>query len=215
MDHRSRSGKYNKSVQIGSFHPFIHPDKASKHIHVPRFTNPDTSSQIDLPNPTTPHPPQPSNQQPPASRHESLPTTRTKSLPSALLHLNPALFQLLRHLRLDISLPNPYSRKLWQTTFATQLSTFVLAIDEGVRLRSLRVLISSWHYFREVCEWQTAVLVEGLGQMEVKGNVEVRGRGFGSEVVGMLREVGLGEMVTRRGQTTILIFSSEARQGCC
>jgi len=46
--------------------------------------------------------------------------------------------------------------------------------------------------------------------MEVKGNVEVRGRGFGSEVVGMFREVGLGEMVTREGGG-----GGGVGRGCC
>lgn len=44
-----------------------------------------------------------------------------------------------------------------------------------------------------------AVLVGSLGELEVGGNVQVRGRGFGKEVVGGIREVGLGERMMRKG----------------
>ena len=44
-----------------------------------------------------------------------------------------------------------------------------------------------------------AVLVRGLGELEVGGDVQVRGRGFGREVVGGIREVGLGGRMMREG----------------
>ena len=44
-----------------------------------------------------------------------------------------------------------------------------------------------------------AVLVRGLGELEVGGDVQVRGRGFGRDVVGGIREVGLGGWMMREG----------------
>jgi hypothetical protein len=75
---------------------------------------------------------------------------------------------------------------------ATQLANFVNAIDHGQRLKDFEIMISSWHYFREVCDWQTDVLVEAFGELEVRGDVQVRGRGFGGEVMGRMKVVGLG-----------------------
>jgi hypothetical protein len=37
--------------------------------------------------------------------------------------------------------------------------------------------------------------MEALGELDMRGNVQVRGRGFGKEVLGRLGEVGLGRMV--------------------
>ncbi|KAM0689627.1 hypothetical protein Q7P36_010498 [Cladosporium allicinum] len=135
-----------------------------------------------------------------------LPDPTSHPLPSALphLHLHQETHRQqnsLRHLTLALSLPNPYSRKLWQTTFATQLSAFVnnTLDNRGQRLKTFKLLLSSWHYFREICEWQMAVLVRGLGELEVGGDVQVRGRGFGRDVVGGIREVGLGGWMMREG----------------
>jgi hypothetical protein len=123
-------------------------------------------------------------------------TTLTSTLPCEDI----ARLQSIRYLRLNISLPNPYSRKTWQTTLASQLTDFGNAINKGHRLKEFKVLISSWHYFREICDWQTDVLAEGLGQLEVKGNVQVRGRGFEMGVRKQLGEVGLaGRMMGEGG----------------
>lgn len=101
----------------------------------------------------------------------------------------------IRHLRLDIYLPERYSRKLWEGTFATQLASLVRALDKGQRLRELKVMIASWHDFRTLCDWQATVLLQGFGGLEVKGDVQVRGRGFSREVRREMAEIGLaGEM---------------------
>ena len=82
---------------------------------------------------------------------------------------------------------------------ATQIANFVNAIDHGQRLKDFKVMISSWHYFREVCDWQTDVLAEGLGQLEVRGDVQVRGRGFETEVRKKMGGIGLGEKMVMEG----------------
>lgn len=124
----------------------------------------------------------------------------TEFLFSTLPWQNPTLFQHLRHLRLDIYLPEPYGRKIWEGTFATQLANFAKALDKGQRLRELKVLIASWHDFRSLGEWQAAVLMDGLGSLEVRGDVQVRGRGFNREAVNKMREIGLGEKMRDGGR---------------
>jgi hypothetical protein len=168
----------------------------SKPIDIPkdRFLISSTPTQTELPDPTS-HPSSPTDNK--SKNHHST----TNHLASPIPQLNPAHLRSIRHLRLNLSLPNPYSRKTWQTTFATQLANFVNAIDNGHRLKDFKVLISSWHYFREVCDWQTDVLVEGLGKLEVKGDVQVRGRGFDVGVREELGEVRLSGMMMREGAT--------------
>jgi hypothetical protein len=166
----------------------------SKPIDIPkdRFLISSTPTQTELPDPTS-HPSSPTDNR--SKNHHST----TNHLASPIPQLNPTHLRSIRHLRLNPSLPNPYSRKTWQTTFATQLSDFVNAIDKGHRLRNLKVLFSSWHYFREVCDWQTDILVEAFGELEVRGDVQVRGRGFGGEVIGRMKAVGLGGRMMREG----------------
>jgi hypothetical protein len=93
----------------------------------------------------------------------------------------------------------PYSQKIWQGPFASQLASFVRAVDGGHRLKDLKILISSWHYFREMRDWQIAILVQGLGVLDVRGDVQVRGRGFEREVRERIREIGLGQMMRGGG----------------
>jgi hypothetical protein len=149
-----------------------------------RFLISSTPTQTELPDPTSHALSLIANNKPNHS-----PTNLLKSL---IPHLNLTHLRSIRHLRLNLSLPNPYSRKIWQTAFARQLRNFVNAIDNGHRLKDLKVMILSWHYFREVCDWQTDVLVEAFGELEVRGDVQVRGRRFGGEVMGRMKAVGLG-----------------------
>jgi hypothetical protein len=55
--------------------------------------------------------------------------------------------------------------------------------------------------------------VEGLGALEVRGDVQVRGRGFVSELAGKMREVGLGEMM--RGEGGWRKYGCEGREVSC
>jgi hypothetical protein len=81
----------------------------------------------------------------------------------------------LRHLRLNLYLPDPYSTRLWEDVLAQRLSSLVKAIDNGQRLKDLRVLIVTWHQFRDLSTRQAEVL--GIfEQMQMRGHVQVRTR---------------------------------------
>ena len=147
-----------------------------------------TTTQTGLQDPTEcpPDSHQPTNNN---NTHDEATTPLLSTLPWQ----NPTIFQDLRHLRLDLYLPEPYSRKVWQGAFATQLANFIHALDKGQRLREFKVLISSWHNFRGLGDWQAVVLLDGLGRMEVRGDAQVRGRGFDHELGSQMRKIGLGK----------------------
>ena len=106
----------------------------------------------------------------------------------------------LRHLRLDIYLPNPYNTRLWNDTLARRLSKFVQSIENGVRLRDLRILIASWYHFGALSARQAAVLGI-LGQIHTTGHIQIKTRSLGERLRSTLRDLDLPNKM-RDVQTT-------------
>jgi hypothetical protein len=96
----------------------------------------------------------------------------------------------LRHLRVDLYLPDPYRRGLWTDALAKQLAGLIVAVSNGGKLKDLRVLIATWHRFRELADWQTEVL-SLLGQFSVRGHTQVRTRSLDGKLRATLGELGL------------------------
>jgi hypothetical protein len=87
----------------------------------------------------------------------------------------------LRHLRLNLYLPPQHDKTMWTERFSKQLSSFVEAIDQGVRLRDFKILIGTWHGIRsELGAPQTAAF-DLLAQMQVRGTVQVRTRSLDAQ----------------------------------
>jgi hypothetical protein len=95
----------------------------------------------------------------------------------------------LRHVRLDLYLPDPYDKRLWNT-FARQLAQFADSVANGAKLRELRVLIATWHRFHELSDQHIKVL-ESLGQLSVKGSVQVRTWSLDGKLRAALQDLGL------------------------
>jgi hypothetical protein len=96
----------------------------------------------------------------------------------------------LRHLRLNLYLPDPYSTKLWEDVLAQQLSKLIEAIDNGQRLKDLKILIVTWHHFRDLSTWQAKVL--GIfEQMNTRGNVQVKTRSLDRKLKAALHDLDL------------------------
>jgi hypothetical protein len=64
---------------------------------------------------------------------------------------------------------------MWAERFSKQLSSFVQAIDQGVRLRDFKILIGTWHGIRDLGAPQMAAF-DLLAQMQVRGTAQVRTR---------------------------------------
>lgn len=96
----------------------------------------------------------------------------------------------LRHLRLDIYLPNPYDTRLWNDTLAQRLSKFVQSVENGVRLRDLRILIASWYHFGDLSTRQAAVLGI-LGQIRTRGHIQIKTRSLGERLRSTLRDLDI------------------------
>jgi hypothetical protein len=96
----------------------------------------------------------------------------------------------LRHLRLNLYLPDPYVTRLWEDVLAQRLSSLVKAIDNGQRLKDLRVLIVTWHQFRDLSTRQAEVL--GIfEQIQMRGHVQVRTRCIDGKLRATLHDLGL------------------------
>jgi hypothetical protein len=78
-----------------------------------------------------------------------------------------------RHLKLNLYLPNPYDKRLWENTLTKRIIGFVQAINNNERLRDLKILIATWYHFRGLSIQQAAVL-NILGQIRVQGHVQVK-----------------------------------------
>lgn len=103
-------------------------------------------------------------------------------------HPNPT--RDLRHLRLDLYLPDPYNKKLWVDTLVTQLARFSASISGGNKLKDLRILIATWHCFRELSDWQADVL-RVLQQVTLRGHVQVRTRSLDGKLKAALQSLDL------------------------
>lgn len=75
------------------------------------------------------------------------------------------------HLRVDLYLPDPYNQRLWTNTLAKQLTSTIVSVGNGTRLKDMRILIATWHRFRELNEWQAEVLGL-LGNLNVRATLK-------------------------------------------
>ena len=96
----------------------------------------------------------------------------------------------LRHLRINVWLPDPYRTTSWEDGLAAQLARFVEIVERGKRLQSLRVLIATWHNFKTLNVRQTAVLGV-LDSTRVRGDLQVRTRSLGKITETTLRNLNL------------------------
>ena len=103
---------------------------------------------------------------------------------------HPSLMKDIRHLRIDLYLPDPYKRELWTDTLAKQLSSLIISVGNGTKLKDMKVLIATWHRFRELTEWQTEVLGL-LGQFSVRGHTQVRTRSLDGKLRAALQRLDL------------------------
>jgi len=79
---------------------------------------------------------------------------------------------------------------MWTERFSKQLSSFVEAIDQGVRLRDFKILIGTWHCIRELGAPQMAAF-DLLAQMHVRGTVQVRTRSLDAQGKAVVQKLDL------------------------
>jgi len=96
----------------------------------------------------------------------------------------------LRHLRLNLYLPAQHDTAMWADRFSKQLSSFVEAIDHGVRLKDFKILIGTWHGICELEAPQMAAF-DLLAQMQVRGTVQVRTRSLDVQGKAVVQELDL------------------------
>lgn len=96
----------------------------------------------------------------------------------------------LRDLRIDLFLPDPYKRRLWTDALTKQLIDLIMSVANGRKLKDLRILIATWHRFRELTDWQTGVLGL-LEQFSVRGHTQVRTRSLDGKLRAALGELDL------------------------
>ena len=102
----------------------------------------------------------------------------------------PDVITTLRHLRLNLYLPDPYSVRLWEDVLAQQLANLIRAFDNGRRLRDLRVLIVTWHQFRDLSTRQAEML--GIfEQVHMRGHVQVKTRSIDGKLRAALHNLDL------------------------
>lgn len=100
--------------------------------------------------------------------------------------------QRLRHLRLNLYLPNPYNTMLWDDKLLKRLAELLQAIDNGSRLKDLKILIATWYHFHGITSRQAATLGV-LRQMTIHGHVEVRTRSISAELRAALQDLNLAD----------------------
>lgn len=97
---------------------------------------------------------------------------------------------------------------------AMQLQQFVASFDDRSHLRDLRILIASWHRFRDLPDWQADILGL-LGQLTVRGRIEVRTRSLDGKVKTALQSLDLTNKVRDRPKSRKVDGSEEDCQlGC-
>jgi hypothetical protein len=94
------------------------------------------------------------------------------------------------HLKLNLYLPNPYDKELWESTLTKRLIKFVEAINNNERLRDLKILIATWYHFHGLSIRQAAVL-DILGQIRVQGHVQVKTRSIDGKLRAALQNLDL------------------------
>ena len=114
----------------------------------------------------------------------------------------------LRHLRINLYLPDPYNKRLWTDGLAEQLASLIASFDNGTKLKDLRILISTWHCFRELSEWQAGVLGL-LERLSVRGHTQVRSRSLDGKLRASLQQL---DLTSKLRDTS---WSPDAFVGCC
>ena len=109
---------------------------------------------------------------------------------STLTWHRPSLMKDICHLRVDLYLPDPYNRSLWTDILAKQLTSLIVSVGNGTKLKDMRLLIATWHRFRELTEWQAEVL-DLLDHLNVRGHTQVRTRSLDGKLRATLQELDL------------------------
>lgn len=115
-----------------------------------------------------------------------------------------------RHLRLDLYLPNPYDKRLWENTLIQRLIKFVQAINNGERLRDLKILIMTWYHFHGLSARQAAMLGI-LGQIHVRGHVQVKTRSIGGKLRAALQNL---DLTNKMRDSRLSQFSDRCNRSC-
>lgn len=102
------------------------------------------------------------------------------------------LMQRLRHLRLNLYLPNPYDTRLWDDKLSKRLAELLQAIDNGSRLEDLKILIATWYHFHGITPRQAATIAV-LRQITIQGHVEVRTRSISAKLRAALQYLDLAD----------------------
>lgn len=106
--------------------------------------------------------------------------------------------QRLRHLRLNLYLPNPYNTRLWDDKLLKRLAELLEAIDNGRRLKDMKILIATWYHFHGITPRQAATIAV-LRQITIHGHVEVRTRSISAKLRAALQDLDLADKI-RFGQ---------------
>jgi hypothetical protein len=117
----------------------------------------------------------------------------------------------LRHLRLNLYLPPQHDATMWAERFSKQLSSFVQAIDQGVRLRDFKILIGTWHGIRELGAPQMAAF-DLLAQMQVRGTVQVRTRSLDVQGKAVVQRLDLERRLKASGSVGSPLEDSKAER---
>ena len=110
----------------------------------------------------------------------------------------PDMLSNLRHLRLNLYLPPQHDATMWSERFSKQLSSFVEAIEQGVRLRDFKILIGTWHGIRDLGAPQMAAF-DLLAQMQVRGTVQVRTRSLDIQGKAVVQQLDLERRLRASG----------------
>lgn len=88
------------------------------------------------------------------------------------------------------------------------------SVDNGDKLKDLKVLIMTWHCFRNLADWHADVL-NLLGRMAVRGFVEVRTRSLDANLRAKLQTLVLtGKLRDSSVPRTMGAFNECSTVGC-
>ena len=87
----------------------------------------------------------------------------------------PRMLQDLRHLHLNIYLPDPENEDAWSTGVRRSLSRLIMALEGGTRLRAVRILFTSKRVNPHIgLSSRHLDILNVLAKMEVPGKISVR-----------------------------------------
>jgi len=76
--------------------------------------------------------------------------------------------------------------QVWSTTFPGMLQRFAVALKGGSRIKELKILIGTW-YKPLILSDEHAAAFEVLGEMRIRGQVQVRTQGIFDETKNAIR----------------------------